>query len=42
MYFDGHADNLGVGDFDLSEFTESNNEQHRINSLFPQNNEPTL
>lgn len=29
-------------DFDLSNFTESNNDLQRFSSIFPQNNEPTL
>jgi hypothetical protein len=41
MYLSNELDNIGGGDFDLSVFTESNNEQ-RFTSIFPQINEPTL
>lgn len=41
MYVRNELDNIGGGDFDLSVFTESNNEQ-RFTSIFPQINEPTL
>ena len=35
-------DNIGGGDFDLSVFTDSNNDPQRFSSMFPQFNEPTL